>query len=53
MVFETGGKREAYAIDTTGKVTASSELKGRSWKLSVADFDTLDSIRLMPIILTR
>lgn len=54
MVFEASdGQREAYSIDTQGRVTASSDLKGRSWKLSVADFDTLDSLNLIPVILTR
>lgn len=54
MVFEAeDGKREAYNIDTQGKVVASSELKSKSWKLSVADFDELDTIKLIPIILTK
>ena len=54
MVFETDdGKRQTYAVDTNGKITVSHELKGKSWVLSVADFDTLDSIKLIPIILTK
>jgi hypothetical protein len=54
MVFETNdGKRQTYAVDTNGKITVSHELKGKSWVLSVADFDTLDSIKLIPIILTK
>jgi len=54
MVFETDeGKRQAYTVDTNGKITVSHELKGKSWVLSVADFDTLDSIKLIPIILTK
>jgi len=54
MVFETeSGKREVYSIDTQGKVTASSELKSKKWTLSIADFDTLDTVKLLPIILTK
>jgi len=54
MVFETlKGTREVYNIDTEGKVVASSELKSKKWKLSIADFETLDHIKLIPIILTK
>lgn len=54
MVFDTeDGNRQAYNVDTQGKVVASSELKSKSWKLSIADFDELDSIKLLPIILTK
>ena len=54
MVFQTeNGQRETYNIDSEGKVVASSGLKSKSWKLSIADFDTLDSIKLLPIILTK
>jgi hypothetical protein len=54
MVLETeDGSREAYAIDTNGKFVASHDLKGKKWKLSVADFDELDCIKLIPVILTK
>jgi len=54
MVFETeDGARQAYAVDTKGKVVASHELKSKRWKLSIADFDTLDTVKLIPIILTK
>ncbi|MFA5324087.1 MAG: hypothetical protein WC373_15545 [Smithella sp.] len=54
MVFEIeDGTRQVYSVDTQGKVTASSELKSKKWKLSIADFDTLDAIKLLPVILTK
>jgi len=54
MVFEAeDGTRQAYSIDTEGKVVASSELKSKMWKLSIADFTELDTIKLLPIILTK
>jgi len=54
MVFEDeNGRREAYTIDTEGKVVASSDLKGKSWKLSIADFDELSTTKLIPVILTK
>ena len=54
MVFETeDGDRQAYSIDTKGKVVASSKLKSRTWKLSIADFDELETVKLIPIILTK
>jgi hypothetical protein len=54
MVFETGkGKRQVYNVDTKGKVVASNELKSKEWKLSIADFDSLDYIKLIPVILSK
>lgn len=54
MIFETGeGNRRVYTIDTKGKVMASHEQKSKKWKLSLARFDSLDSIQLVPIILTK
>lgn len=54
MVFECeDGRREVYDIDTEGKVVASSELKSKKWVLSIAEFDTLDHLKLIPIILTK
>lgn len=54
MVFEAeDGSRQAYNIDAQGKVVASSELKSKKWVLSVADFDTLETIKLIPVILTK
>jgi hypothetical protein len=54
MIMETeGGERKAYMIDTNGKMVASHDLKSKKWTLSVADFDTLDAIKLIPVILTR
>lgn len=54
MVFETeDGARQAYNIDTKGRVTASHDLKGKKWKLSIADFDELSTIKLIPIILSK
>jgi hypothetical protein len=54
MILETGdGQRQAYTIDEQGKMVASHELKSKKWILSVADFETLDSMKLIPVILTK
>jgi hypothetical protein len=54
IILETDrDQRQAYTVDTDGKVTVSSELKSKTWKLSIADFDSLDGLSLIPIILTR
>ncbi|MFZ2809455.1 MAG: LamG domain-containing protein [Desulfosalsimonadaceae bacterium] len=54
MVFETeDGHRQAYAIDSQGKVVASADLKSKNWILSIADFDELSTIKLIPVILTK
>jgi hypothetical protein len=54
MILETeNGQRQAYAIDEKGKVVASHELKSKKWVLSVANFQTLDSMKLIPVILTK
>lgn len=54
MVVETEeGERRVYNIDTDGKTVISHELKSRKWKLSVADFDELDTVKLIPVILSK
>lgn len=54
MVFECeDGKREVYDIDTEGKTVVSSDLKSKSWKLSIADFEELSSMKLIPVVLTK
>jgi hypothetical protein len=54
MVVETGeGERQVYNIDTNGKAVVSRELKSKCWKLSIADFDTIDTIKLIPVILSK
>jgi hypothetical protein len=54
MVVETGeGERQVYNIDTNGKAVVSRELKSKEWKLSVADFDELDTMKLIPVILSK
>lgn len=54
MIMETGeGERTVYSIDDKGKVDASRSLHSRDWKLSIADFDTVDSVQLVPVILAR
>jgi len=54
MVLECeDGKREVYSIDDQGKVVFSSELKSKKWKLSIADFDTLSTVKLVPVILLK
>jgi hypothetical protein len=54
MVFECeDGSRKVYSIDTKGVVVASHEQKSKKWKLSVADFNALDVIKLIPVILSK
>ncbi|MFA7257548.1 MAG: hypothetical protein WC047_08250, partial [Kiritimatiellales bacterium] len=54
MIMETGeGERTVYSIDDKGKVDASRSLHSRDWTLSVSDFDSLESIQLVPVILAR
>ena len=54
MVMETGdGERITYAISSAGKVDASRSAHGRDWSLTVADFDELDTIQLVPVVLAR
>jgi hypothetical protein len=54
LILETeSGQRQVYSIDTKGKTVASHELKSKSWTLSIADFDALDSVKLIPVILSK
>lgn len=54
MILETeDGTRRVYTISDTGRTTASHEQKSKKWKISIAEFDNLDTIQLVPIILTR
>lgn len=54
MVMETeDGSRQVYTVDEDGKVVFQHDQKSKKWKLSVADFDTLETMQLVPIILTR
>lgn len=54
LILETeSGQRQAYNIDTKGKTVASHELKSKSWTLSIADFQALESAILIPVVLSR
>jgi hypothetical protein len=54
VVLETeDGGRQAYTIDTEGKAVFSHDQKSKKWKLAVADFDDLDSIKLIPVVLSK
>jgi len=54
MILETEeGQRQVYRIDAQGRAVASSELRSKKWTLSVANFDTLDGLTLVPVLLTR
>lgn len=45
--------KRTYSISDNGEVSAVRDVVGRKWKLSVMDFDELDSIELVPIVLTK
>jgi hypothetical protein len=47
------GLRKAYSIDSDGEVDASRTLRSKKWKLSVVDFDQLDFIKLIPVVLSK
>jgi hypothetical protein len=47
------GDRKSYTIDVNGKTVFAHDLKSKKWTLSVADFDELETIELIPVILTR
>ncbi|MDY6893819.1 MAG: hypothetical protein SVO01_00150 [Thermotogota bacterium] len=49
---DTGTKR-TYAISEKGEVAAARDVVGKRWKLSVMDFDELDTIKLVPVVLTK
>jgi hypothetical protein len=54
LVMETeNGDRKSYTIDVNGKTVFAHDLKSKKWTLSVADFDELETIELIPVILTR
>jgi len=53
LIMETDGQRKVYSIASDGKVNASRELLGKYWKLSVDDFDTIEYISLIPVVLSR
>lgn len=49
---ETGATK-VYSIDTQGEVDTSRALKSKKWTLSVANFDTLDFVKLIPVVLAK
>lgn len=54
MVFEAeDGSRKAYEVNSHGDVMASRDLKSKAWKLTVVDYESLGSIQLIPVVLTR
>lgn len=50
--METDNGSQTYTI-TSSKATISRAQKGREWVVKVADFESLDFIELIPIILAR
>jgi hypothetical protein len=54
LLMETeDGERRAYSISSEGRADGERDVVGRTWKLSVAGFDELDSVKLIPVILAR
>lgn len=54
MVMECDdGSRKVYDISSEGMVVFSHDQKSREWKLSIADFDTLDVMKLIPVVLRK
>lgn len=54
MIVETeDGKRRVYDIDTKGKTVISHEMKGKYWTLSISDFQEIESVKLIPVVLSK
>ena len=54
MILETeDGGRQAYTVDTGGRTVFSHDQKSKKWKISIADFETLESINLIPVVLSK
>lgn len=54
MILETeDGGRQAYTVDTGGMTVFSHDQKSKKWKISIADFDTLESIKIIPVVLSK
>ena len=54
LVLETeDGTRKVFEADDDGEINGSRDVVGRRWKLSTLNFDTLDFIKIMPVVLTR
>jgi hypothetical protein len=54
MILETeDGGRQAYTVDTGGMTVFSHDQKSKKWKISIADFETLESINLIPVVLSK
>jgi len=47
------GTRRAYTIDNYGEVGSDREVSGKKWKLTVANFNELDFIKILPVALAR
>jgi len=52
METETG-ETKTYSIDSDGEVDASRVLRSKKWKLTLTDFDQLDFIKLVPVVLAK
>lgn len=53
MTMGSDDEKRIYAVSDRGVVPASRAVKGRYWDISITDFDLLESIKLIPIILAR
>lgn len=54
MVLEVeNGAREIFYIDEFKTTKGNKDVKGRKWKVSVVGFDSLDSMKLTPEVLSR
>lgn len=54
MILEVeNGTRKVFDIDEFKVTKGNKDVKGRKWTVSIADFDTLDSIKLTPEVLSR
>ncbi len=54
MQVETeNGELKTYDIDSDGEIDMTRDMKSKSWKLRIGDFESLDFIKLFPVVLAK
>jgi hypothetical protein len=47
------GTRKVFNVTEQSTVIGNHDVRGRVWKLSIANFESLDSLNLIPLVLTK
>ena len=54
MQVETeDGATKTYEIDTEGEIDMTRDMRSKAWKLRLTDFESLDFIKLFPVVLAK